>query len=817
MKKILATLVLTCLVLLTGCNGSSGENPDTSDPLIATAIQLAIQNANGENQQSFDKNDVITFTASVFDQNGNALKNQKVTFVATIGTLSLDAKLTDNNGLAIVSLSNADLAIGAGTLTATITELTAAGDYEFTNNDAVQNPPVIATQLLLNNVAVTQFKADQEVKITSVLTDENGQALINKIITFTADIGSLNTTTALTNNTGIASVTLTSPDNVIGAGVTTATYIDTNNDTLVVINRINYEIVPADTVIINDDVRIGYFDDSNTFVEGAIKLSVTNNTISAGGTLGLQVDLVDSNNNRISTPTPVAFTSNCVQSQDANIDASVISVKGSAKATFEDTSCAGASGTDDVLLATITINGATSTASETISITGEELGSIEFISATPSSIVLKGTGGQGKEETSTLTFKIKGKLGNPLAQQAVSFSLNTAVGGIVLSPATGLTNSQGLITTRVTAGTVPTAVRVTALAEVTTNGTTTSVQTQSDLLSINTGLPEQRSFTLAATVLNPEAGNINGEKSVITAWLADNFNNPVPDGTTVNFTTEGGVIEPSCLTANGTCSVTWTSAEPRVLDHRVTILASALGHETFFDTNGNNTFDDADGNAIDGDEVVVITPTISVSVSSGFRRLSAAASGFVDMSEAWRDDNENGLKDAGETFLDFDNSNSYSTRDTLFNGPQCQGAKCASEAQRSLHIRKALVLIMASSSANYALTDSNTNTIFKDSNGASTPIPDIADGGAQNFTFSFSDTANQTMPLGTTVEIGVVGGQVAGNTNYTVSNNNSEGSAAMEFIVTNPIDGDPEIATITITITPPKGGKTVIITTVSLL
>ncbi len=817
MKKILAMFVLTCLVLLTGCNGSSGDNPNTSDPLIATTIQLAIQNANGDNQQSFDKNDVITFTASVFDQNGSALKNQKVTFIATIGTLSLDAKLTDNNGLAVVTLSNADLAIGAGTLTATIAELTATGDYEFTNNDAVQNPPTITTQLLLNNVAVTQFKADQEVKITSILTDENGQALTNKIITFTADIGSLNTTTALTNNTGVASVTLTSPDNVIGAGVTTATYTDANNNSLVVINRINYEIVPADTVIIDDDVRIGYFDDNNTFIEGAIKLSVANNTISAGGTLGLQVALVDSNNNLISAPTPVAFTSNCVQSQDANIDASVISVKGSAKATFEDTSCAGASGTDDVLLATITINGTTSTASETISITGEELGSIEFISATPSSIVLKGTGGQGKEETSTLTFKVKGKLGNPLAQQAVSFSLNTAVGGIVLSPATGLTNSQGLITTRVTAGTVPTAVRVTALAEVTTNGTTTSVQTQSDLLSINTGLPEQRSFTLAATALNPEAGNINGEKSVITAWLADNFNNPVPDGTTVNFTTEGGVIEPSCLTANGTCSVTWTSAEPRVPDHRVTILASALGHETFFDTNGNNTFDDADGNAIDGDEVVVITPTISVSVSSGFRRLSAAASGFVDMSEAWRDDNENGLKDAGETFLDFDNSNSYSARDTLFNGPQCQGAKCASEAQRSLHIRKALVLIMASSAANYALTDSNTNTIFKDSNGASTPIPDIADGGAQNFTFSFSDTANQTMPLGTTVEVGVVGGQVAGNTNYTVSNNNSEGSAAMEFIVTNPIDGDPEIATITITITPPKGGKTVIVTTVSLL
>lgn len=818
MNKLLAILLLTCLALVTGCNGSSGANTDSSgNSLLATTMTIELYNVNSPNQQSFDKADIITIKAFVYDQNGDVLENQKVTFTADIGALSTDAKLSDATGLAQVTLSNADLAIGAGSVTATINELSASVDYEFINSDIIQGSPVITTQLRLNNTAVTQFKANEIVQITTVLMDKSAQLLANKIVTFTADIGTLNTTTALTNSAGVATVTLSSPDNTIGAGVVTATYTDEINSAISVNNRINYEIIAADAVVINDDVRIGYFDVNNVFVEGEIKLSVSNNTISAGGTLGLQVDLIDSNNNLVSTPTSVAFTSNCVQSTHATIDATVFSVKGSAKATFEDVSCAGASGTDDVLVATITINGITSTAAKTISITGEDLGSIAFISAAPTSIVLKGTGGQGKEETSTLTFKVKGILGNPLAQQNVEFSLNTSAGDIVLSPLTGLTNSQGLITTRVTAGSVPTAVRVTALATMTNNNVTTSVQTQSDLLSINTGLPEQRSFTLAASVLNPEAGNINGQKSVISAWLADNFNNPVPDGTTVNFTTEGGVIEPSCVTANGTCSVTWTSAEPRVPDHRVTILATALGHETFFDTNGNNTFDDSDGVAINGDEVDVISPTLSISVASGFKRASAAASGFVDMSEAWRDDNENGIYDAGESFLDFNNSTSYTSRDSLFNGPQCQGTRCAGETERSLHIRKALVLVMASSSALYELSDTNTGSVFNNSNGVSNAIPDIADSSSQAFSFSFSDTAAQTLPLGTTVEITVQGGEVAGNTSYTVSNNNSSGSANMDFILVNPFAGDPEIATITIKITPPNGSVTSVVTTVNLL
>lgn len=525
--------------------------------------------------------------------------------------------------------------------------------------------------------------------------------------------------------------------------------------------------------------------------------------------------MVDQDDNLITTPISVSFTSNCVQNGNASIDESVLSINGTANSTFADINCAGVTGTDDVLIASIAVNNITNSANETISISGEQLGSIEFISAEPTSIVLKGTGGQNKQETSTLTFKVKSQLGNVLAQQEVNFALSTAVGGISLSRASGFTNSQGLITTQVSSGTVPTSVRVTASATMDFNGEMLEVQSQSDLLSINTGLPEQRSMSIAATVLNPEAGNFNDAESAITVWLSDNFHNPVPDGTTVNFTTEGGSIEPSCSTINGSCAVIWTSTEPKVLDHRITILATALGHETFFDTNGNNVFDDADGAPI-----IDIGNSNNLNVDSGFGNYLAQPSGFLDMSEAWRDDNENSVYDSGETFIDFNSDEAFSSANSLFNGPQCQGASCADEDVRSIHIRKAIVLVMASSNAEFVLTNSDDTVTYQNSlTGDNAPLPDVTNGGSQGFNFYFADSGlpNQTMPFGTSVNVSISSGSIQGQNSFTVGNNNQEGFSQMSFFAVQEAGDDPQIAVLTITITSPNGFVTSVSRSIQLL
>ena len=812
MKKLYIVLASLFAFLLIGCNGHNEDSTENSTLVIAN-IELSLLDSEGNAKRSFLKDEAITLQAKVTDENNVLISNRAISFSASIGALGIVSKLTNSDGIAIVHLTNDSLSLGAGTAQANVEGITSQDiDYEFIDVNSSELSQNLTTVMTLDSASINQFRANQEVQITSTLTDSSGQGIADKIITFTADIGTLSTLTALTNSQGVANVTLSSTDNTIGAGVLNASY--SLNENTNINSTFNYQILTADAII-DTDIRLGYFDDNNSFIEGKIELSIENQTISAGGTLGLSVDLVDQDDNLITTPVSVTFTSNCVQNGNASIDESVLSINGTANSTFADISCAGVTGTDDVLVASIAVNNITNTANETITINGEQLGSIEFISAEPTSIVLKGTGGQNQQETSTVTFRVKSQLGNVLAQQEVNFALSTAVGGISLSRASGFTNSQGLITTQVSSGTVPTSVRVTASAVMDFNGEMVEVQSQSDLLSINTGLPEQRSMSIAATVLNPEAANFNDAESIITVWLSDNFHNPVPDGTTVNFTTEGGSIEPSCSTVNGSCAVTWTSTAPKVLNHRVTILATALGHETFFDTNGNNIFDDADGAPI-----IDAGNSTNLNVDSGFGNFLAQPSGFIDMSEAWRDDNENSVHDSGETFIDFNNDEAFSSANSLFNGPQCQGATCAEQDARSIHVRKSIVLVMASSNAEFILTNDDGSVVYQNSlTGDFAPLADVPNGGSQEFNFHFADTGfpNQTMPFGTTVDISLSAGSLLGQSSFTVGNNNQEGFSQMNFFVVQATDDDPQIAVLTITITSPNGFVTIVSRSMQLL
>ncbi|GLX86939.1 hypothetical protein tloyanaT_31920 [Thalassotalea loyana] len=801
MRKLYTSVFLASAVFLTGCNGASGDNetPPTGGEVVElSAIAIAIQNAQGDAQVSFAQGETATVIATLTDTTGATVANTTVTFSTTFGELSQDGKLTNSDGQAIITITNPDGLAGAGSISATAGALDQTTiDFEYlASTEPEEVLPSLSLSLSLNGEAVNNFKTDESVQLISTLVDGDGQPISGEIITYTADVGTLTPNTALTNAQGVATVTLAG-DNAIGAGIVTASYGESE---VIATSRVNYQVIASDQTILDDVIRIGYFDTNGDFIEGEIELSIDGTEVSAGGTLGLSVDLVDSEDAPITIPASVSFTSNCVASGNATIEETVFSIQGEAKATYEDVDCAGLNGIDDVIVASVSLNGVTNIAQATISITGEELGSIEFLSAEPETIVLQGTGGQGNQETSTLTFQVKSSLGNPLAQQDVEFILDTTVGGITVNPVIGVTNSQGMVTTKVTSGSVPTPVRVTARA--TTDGGD-EIQTQSDLLSINTGLPEQRSFTLSTARRNPEAGNINGVEVVITAQLADNFNNPVPDGTTVNFTTEGGQIQPECVTANGACTVTWTSAEPRVADHLITIMATALGHESFFDTNGNNTFDDADGSAID-----------EAGVSSGFVRITPQASGFVDMSEAWRDDNANGSYDAGELFLDFNNDGSFTGRDSLFNGPQCDGASCGAEGSRAIHVRKAIQMVMSSSGALYTLTGED-SVVYQDNEaGTDLTIPTIADGGTFGFTLNVRDTAGQAMPFGTTVSVEVSAGSVEGETNFTVPDTLSDDS--ISFVIVNaPLD-DPTVGTLTVTITSPSGVVTSIVKPIDL-
>jgi len=353
-----------------------------------------------------------------------------------------------------------------------------------------------------------------------------------------------------------------------------------------------------------------------------------------------------------------------------------------------------------------TLNGVSSegnSSAASSAVNSDTLQSIEFKDAKPETINLKGTGGS---ESSLVRFRTLGQTGLPIKGIKVGFTLTSNVGGLLLSQDSATSDKDGYISTSVLSGTVSTSVRVTA-----TVIDTPTISTQSSLLVISTGLPDQKSMSIALEKFNVAGWNYIGTTSKVTVRLADAYNNPAADGTAVYFTTEGGSIDSSCTTTDGACVVEWRSQSPkpprnssdnsieRILclglsypdlhtceaerAGRSTILATAIGNESFKDQNSNGVFDlDMDLPVFKTSKDSKCTPNVPW---SSFESTELACD---DLAEAYLDTNENGVHDKGEHFIDFitDTANDttdendpdfgthYTPNNGIYNGIFCQEA-----------------------------------------------------------------------------------------------------------------------------------------------
>lgn len=489
-----------------------------------------------------------------------------------------------------------------------------------------------------------------------------------------------------------------------------------------------------------------------SFSAGA--MAVSSASLAAGGSTSLQVVLQQSDGTLYSQATDISFNSTCTALNRATIQSPVNTSNGIASTTYVAKGCSGA----DVITATATVSGKQLTATGTVNVASAAVGSIQFESATPKNIALKGTGGGGRQETSTVVFSVVDASGGPRADVDVVFSLDSTVGGISLTSTTARSDTNGRVQTVVNAGTVSTSVRVTARID------NPAISTQSNQLTITTGIPDTDSFSLAVQCPNVEAFNIDGVVVPVTARLSDRFNNPVPDGTSVAFTAEGGQIVGQCNTGDkvpgsGACSVDWTSSDPRPLSPvngvgRVSILATAIGEDSFVDTNGNGFYD--------------------------------AGEVFADLGEPFRDDNENGSYDSGEFFLDFDNSGSRTATDGAFSGVTCTGTGAGSTCNlTTTSIGARTLVIMSTGSAK--ITGPTT---------ASVPHGTTID-----LTYVISDENLNAMPKGTIIkaEATAGAGTLNGTTSYTVPCDASHGGPSYSFSITAPSAAGSGAVTITVT------------------
>jgi len=506
---------------------------------------------------------------------------------------------------------------------------------------------------------------------------------------------------------------------------------------------------------------------------GAANVTITNfafgiNPLSAFGTTSVSVTVL-SNGIPVTAPQTVSFSSPCAGSGKAVLTASVLTGAGGvATASYRDNGCGG---TD---LVTASVSGL-ATLSSTLTVNPPTTGSIQFVSATPTSMTLKGTGGFGRQESSQVIFKVVDTGGNPIGGKTVTFSLSTSVGGITLTNTTAIsdaTTGQAVVT--VNSGTISTPVRVLASTPGSVAGVT--LTTQSDQLTITTGIPDQDSFSLARTILNIEGLEFDGVTTVFTARLADHFSNPVPDGTTVNFIAEGGsvgscvgsVCTGSCSTANGACSVTMTSQAFKPLNGRVTVLAYAVGEESFTDIDGDGLADLANS----------LTGTTEMLDANGVS---------TDMGEAFLDNNENGARDtvagsAGllEEYIDFNMNGTFeSVGDGQYNGVLCNDTTGTSSAgtcaaSKSIHVFRNLPVVFSGSHPVVQVTDAfgtpmpqiNLTTCT-----AATAFPSPAP--TQTVLITITDVNGNLMPAGTTV-------------NFTTTNGTIK-SAPTSFVVPNSI------------------------------
>ncbi len=280
----------------------------------------------------------------------------------------------------------------------------------------------------------------------------------------------------------------------------------------------------------------------------------------------------------------------------------------------------------------------------------------------------------------------------------------------------------------------------------------------------------------------------------VTVQLADRYNNPAPDGTSVAFVTNGGHIGGSCTTpsspstpGDGTCSVNWTSANPRPTtsstppvfrNGRATILATAIGEESFDDVQ-----------------------------QTGFY---VAGDPFSNLGEPYLDANESGAYVLGDYFLNFYNAPTYQGPSGSFIGITCSGATCTA---KTLAIGESHLIIMSTSVAQIA---SSTNSITLSISGVN----------SASFTYTVADLNGNTMAAGTTISatassgIGTLSGTgVSWTVGCSTGGGPADGPASDPLAggVTLPLTiaagSTPSSGSITITVTSPQS-KSVTVATI---
>ena len=550
---------------------TSEDGPDFFTNLINDCVEAKCK---------VDANNPAIMQAVVLDASGVPLEDIIIEF-ATDGIGDVfpvnGLSLTNSNGVATASL-NAGSVPGAGVASASIVIDGAKFDAQSLNfetngnaGDAVVVLSSTFTDATPGNETNTITKEDSG-SVNVIVQDDGGTDLPLRTATITTTFNTSETGTGATVSLsgGTAAQTITALSDSDGSiGFTLATDANSGSGTITVVvgdtqHTIDFEVSAAGLQIGTCSGGTSFSDCvGGTFVPDTI--NITEATVSAGGSTNIGLVVLDSGGAFVSD-IDVSFTSGC-SSLDvplAKLSDDSPNSSGIVTGDYQADGCEG----NDTITAVEASTGQTATA--IVEVLPPNIGAIVFskvedVDGTETTdISIKESGGNS---TAFVTFQVFDVLGAAAENQSVEFSLTSTVGGITLQNTTDITDPDGFATAILQAGFVATTVRIRASLDVDTDddgdvtdfpdGAETLV-TLSGQLSINTGIADQNSFSLAASSLSFEGGDRDGESVTLTVFLSDKFNNPVED-TTVQFKTEYGSVVSDCSTVDGSCDVVLTS------------------------------------------------------------------------------------------------------------------------------------------------------------------------------------------------------------------------------------------------------------------
>lgn len=497
--------------------------------------------------------------------------------------------------------------------------------------------------------------------------------------------------------------------------------------------------------------------------------------LSALGTATVSVTVRDSAGAAVSDGTPVTFSVSSATLGSITPEATTVS--GVATATFTAGNTAGT--------VRITVTAGNITATTDIIIAGAQAGSIQFTSANPTVIGVKGS---GQQESSLITFAVKDVNGQPISDgTTVTLSIKGPSGGEVIAPTT-VSTSGGNATTTLRSGNVPGP--VTIIATVTVGNQTLS--TSSTPISIGGGLPSATHFNLATTRFNLAGLAVSNKQATISGFIADRYGNfNVLTGTSISFYAEAGAIDRSNVTnGSGITSVTFRTQAPMPADIAISTAETNL-------INGLNATYTAgiptDGSVQPSDGWVTVVATVQG--EEAFNDANAngrydTGESFTDLGEPFIDKNDDGCRNNGTTkncngvispstdpfeeFIDSNGNGLYDGPNGVWDGPNCIGAGCQT-------------IKMIWTSIRLAFTGNASRCILA----GNTTVPD---GGARTFSLMVGDVNTNRLVPGTTISVALSGaGALSGTTSYTVADGIPFGPTQISFTVadTTPADTAP--------------------------